>query len=676
MERRECILVVDDDIITLKTVSFMLKEQYEIDCVNSGEECLAYLQESIPDMILLDMNMPKMSGLEVLERMKKDPQFAKIPVIFLSAEEDKEAEVKGVEAGALDFITKPFTEEIVVQRVNRLMELVRLRSDMDREVRRQTAKAEQRRRRMEQMTLQAVRTLANTIDAKDAYTNGHSYRVAEYAVLLARELGWDEEGLEDLRHAALLHDVGKIGVPDSVLNKPGRLTNEEYNVIKSHALKGGEILECITAIAGADQIAKHHHERYDGTGYPDGLAGEEIPEGARIVAIADAYDAMNSRRIYRNRLSKSSIREELLKGRGTQFDPKALDVFVKMLDEGRVVIQEPSMGGEDAAEMLFQKVMESMSNRNNQDSADFLTGLPLRSAGEVQIAEAMQDADGCLAFLDVDNLKKVNDTVGHRAGDRVLKLMGDVLMEYADNSIVCRLGGDEFLLFMKGVSQQEATDRIEKLIEQFMNKKDEDITTRQASLSVGMCMTTPMDVFVDAYTKADKALYHVKQNGKAGYSFFLKEEGLAQEQKNIDLLKLMETLKDSGGYEGAMTVEYRQFAKLFEYMGNLKERYAHDFHLLMITLEGGNADTLYIDELEEAMQCMEMAIKENIRNVDFYTRYSSIQFLVILLEAGNDNVHMIVDRIFASFYKSCRNVGVKPSYSVAETGQDTEAEET
>ena len=231
MDNRECILVVDDDFMNLRVVEHILKDEFEVIGVNSGEECFSYIQKTVPDMILLDLYMPDMNGFEVLERLKSDDRFKDIPVIFLTADDDKQTEVKGFQAGALDFVTKPFIAEIVRQRVNRLMELSRLQKHLEKEVRHQTAKVEERQRRIEQMSIQAVQTLARTIDAKDAYTNGHSYRVAEYSVLLAKELGWTEEEVENLRHAALLHDIGKISIPDSVLNKPMKLTNEEYNVI-------------------------------------------------------------------------------------------------------------------------------------------------------------------------------------------------------------------------------------------------------------------------------------------------------------------------------------------------------------------------------------------------------------------------------------------------------------
>ena len=676
MDNRERILVVDDDFMNLRVVEYILKDEFEVIGVNSGEECLSYIQKTVPDMILLDLYMPDMNGFEVLERMKSDDRYKDIPVIFLTADDDKQTEVKGFQAGALDFVTKPFIAEIVRQRVNRLMELSRLQKHLEKEVRRQTEKVEERQRRIEQMSLQAVQTLARTIDAKDAYTNGHSYRVAEYSVLLAKELGWTEEEVENLRHAALLHDIGKISIPDSVLNKPMKLTNEEYNVIKSHAAKGGEILKFITAIPGADLVARHHHERYDGAGYPDGLRGDQIPKSARIVAIADAYDAMNSRRIYRKNLSDEIIRGELVNGIGTQFEPEAVEAFIRMLDEGRLVIGEPSEklseegARDDVSSQLLQQVVETMHNQAGVEEYDALTGLLSRNAGEVQIAEAIQENRGCLAFLDVDYLKKINDTIGHKAGDRLLALVGTVLSECAENSIVCRLGGDEFLLYMKEASRESAVACMEKIMKQFHQKKEEDVAVRQASLSAGLCMTTPMDVYADVYNKADKALYHVKRNGKAGYCFYKNEDQIYHNHVSVDLIQVREALKVSGDYIGALSVEYREFAKMFEYVINLHNRYHQEVHLVMITLENQVGDRLYIDELEETMAHLETAIRETIRSIDICTRYSSIQYLVILLEAGDINVKMIIDRIFCNFYKRCENKKMMPVYSVMRTDRE------
>ena len=204
--------------------------------------------------------------------------------------------------------------------------------ELSREVEKQTHVAKERAQSLETLSREIVETLAVTIDAKDRYTNGHSFRVARYSTALAGKLGWDEEDIKMLGGEALLHDIGKIGVPDAVLNKPGRLTDEEFTIIKSHTVVGDKILGHSGSLTDAAQVARHHHERYDGRGYPDHLKGEEIPLHARLVAIADAYDAMRSDRIYRKGLAPDVIRGEMIKGRGTQFDPTLLDEFLELMD--------------------------------------------------------------------------------------------------------------------------------------------------------------------------------------------------------------------------------------------------------------------------------------------------------------------------------------------------------
>jgi HD-GYP domain-containing protein (c-di-GMP phosphodiesterase class II) len=208
--------------------------------------------------------------------------------------------------------------------------------ELNREVARQTQVARERADRLEALSEEMVETLAVTIDAKDRYTNGHSFRVSWYSVALAQKLGWTEAEVKNLEREALLHDIGKIGVPDAVLNKPGRLTDEEFVIIQSHTTVGGSILSRSDNLLSAAQVALFHHERYDGRGYPEGRSGAEIPVHARVVAIADAYDAMHSDRIYRKGLPHDIIRQELIRGRGTQFDPDFLDAFLALFDSGEL----------------------------------------------------------------------------------------------------------------------------------------------------------------------------------------------------------------------------------------------------------------------------------------------------------------------------------------------------
>ena len=179
-------------------------------------------------------------------------------------------------------------------------------------------------------------TIANAIDARDEYTKGHSSRVADYSALLAKNLGATNKEIEDVHAIALLHDIGKIGIPDSILNKPGKLTDEEYQIMKNHTVIGGNILKDMSILKGIDLGAKHHHERYDGCGYPDRLKGEQIPYVARIISVADAYDAMTSDRIYRKHLDSIIVREEIEKGIGSQFDPAVAQAMIELIDTERV----------------------------------------------------------------------------------------------------------------------------------------------------------------------------------------------------------------------------------------------------------------------------------------------------------------------------------------------------
>lgn len=327
------ILVVDDDSMNLKVAEKMLSGHFEVVCVKSGEAALAFLEKGHPNLILLDLHMPQMSGFEVMEQMEKTGILQDIPVILLTADDDKETEIKGFQMGAMDFITKPFVADIMLQRVNRILELNRLQKFLQQEVEKQTQTAEERREKVERLTLQIMRALASTIDAKDKYTNGHSTRVAEYSREIAKRLHKSEKDQEDIYFMGLLHDIGKIGIPDEIINKTSKLTDEEYAVIKSHPVIGAQILRNISEMPDIAVGAHWHHERYDGKGYPDGKKGTEIPEVARIIGVADAYDAMTSKRSYRDVLSQEVVRGEIEKGKGTQFDPLAAEQMLAIIDE-------------------------------------------------------------------------------------------------------------------------------------------------------------------------------------------------------------------------------------------------------------------------------------------------------------------------------------------------------
>jgi putative two-component system response regulator len=327
------IVIVDDDMVNLRIAEKILANRFAISCVKSGAELFEFLEHEIPNLILLDIHMPKMNGFEVMEKLRQSEHYREIPIVFLTADDDRESEIRGFKEGALDFITKPFVAEIMIQRVGRILELDRLQKNLQAEVEKQTARAEERRRKVERLSLQIMETLASTIDAKDKYTNGHSYRVAEYSREIAKRTGMSEKEQEDIYYMGLLHDIGKLGIPDAIIRKSQGLTNEEYELIKSHPVIGGDILKNMSEIPGIEMGARWHHEKYDGTGYPDGLKGNEIPLVARIIGVADAYDAMASKRSYRDVLPQDVVRAEVEKGSGTQFDPVYAKIMLDMIDE-------------------------------------------------------------------------------------------------------------------------------------------------------------------------------------------------------------------------------------------------------------------------------------------------------------------------------------------------------
>lgn len=524
------------------------------------------------------------------------------------------------------------------------------------------------------MTMQMIKTLSDTLEAKDEYTKGHSYRVAEYSVLIAKKLGLPEKEIDKLHYAASLHDIGKIGVPDTILNKPSRLTNDEYAIIKTHTVIGADIIKGIDLIAYTEEVARYHHERYDGKGYPTGLSGENIPFYARIVAVADSYDAMSSKRIYRKSLSEEIIRGEIEKNKGLQFDPQIADAFLELFDAGELAIpEEPSANKSlidsvdienvTEASQMFSKVVDKIKTSAEDGSFDFLTGLMLRNKGESVIGTKMQESTGALIFFDMDNLKKVNDLYGHKNGDRALTSLGESLNSTSDNITSYRAGGDEFVTFYGGATKEEATNFISSIINDYAEKQAGDAMLSQTSLSVGAYMTSAGDSFEDAMSRADKALYHVKKSGKNGYSFYRDSENNSSNTNQIDLENLISAIKTAGTYSGSLSMEYREFAKFYEYIIKVCKRYEHTCNLVLITLDTGGENTS-IDDIEYAMESMGIAIKENVRNVDVCTRYSSVQYLVILLEAGESNIDMVMQRVFARYYKICKNNKCIPSYQV------------
>ena len=331
--RQTTVLVVDGSESDRQKLHQILDPRVQLEEAKSGMEALTFVVQHHVDLMLLASILPDMDGFEVLRRLNLEPRFKELPIIITTHEHSQKAEAAVAMAGGFDIIRKPFVPIIVVKKVEQVLEMEYLHRNLKKEVHRQTKLAEDRLASSERLFEETVMALAKTIDAKDAYTRGHSQRVARYARHIAFKLGWLEEEQRKIYFMGLLHDIGKIGVPEAIINKTARLTDEEYSKIKQHTVIGSEILELVAEFPELAIGARSHHERYDGKGYPDGFAGSRIPIYARVIAVADAYDAMTSKRSYRGVLPQDVVRGEIAKGRGTQFDPQFADVMLQIIDE-------------------------------------------------------------------------------------------------------------------------------------------------------------------------------------------------------------------------------------------------------------------------------------------------------------------------------------------------------
>ena len=328
------IFVVDDSRLNRQVVVEVLSNTYNIEEAASGQEFFQQLEEGIlPDLVLLDVHMPRETGHEIIGKLKADERFAHIPVVFMTHDNDLSTELQGFKEGAVDFITKPLNPALLMARINRILDLYYLQSKLQEEIQIRTQAILDKTQQMTIMFDEIIQALANTIDAKDKYTKGHSDRVSKYSVMIGKQLGYTEMQLLRLKYAALLHDIGKIGIPDGIINKTSPLTDEEFEMVKTHPVIGGDILKTITSVKDIYDGAMYHHEHYDGSGYPEGLYGKGIPEIARIINVADSYDAMTSRRSYRGMLTQEKVRSELEKGLGSQFDPIIGSIMLQIIDD-------------------------------------------------------------------------------------------------------------------------------------------------------------------------------------------------------------------------------------------------------------------------------------------------------------------------------------------------------
>lgn len=328
-KKQGVILLVDDEEMIRHLLSQKLSpEGYRCEQAANAEQALEKLKEDSIDLVILDIKMPGKSGVELLSEIKaKYPDTA---VIMATAVDDAGVAINCMKAGAYDYVTKPFNLDEVSFSVRRALEKRRLELENRDYQQHLEEKVAEQAQKIRASFFNAITALAYALEAKDVYTSGHSQRVTEISVAVAEHLGLPKETIEKIRLAGLVHDIGKIGVRELVLNKPASLSDEEFKHVRLHSQTGERILKPIVDDKEILKAVRHHHERYDGAGYPDGLKGEQIPQLARIIAVADTFDAMTSERPYRKALTEEAACAEVERCRGSQFDPEVADAFLEV----------------------------------------------------------------------------------------------------------------------------------------------------------------------------------------------------------------------------------------------------------------------------------------------------------------------------------------------------------
>jgi response regulator RpfG family c-di-GMP phosphodiesterase len=329
------ILIVDDEKMICSVLARRLnREGYGCVMADNGREALGHFYKDAFSLIISDIKMPEIDGIELLRRVKE--MSPRMMVIIMTAYPEIDMAVEAMRAGAYDFIIKPVDLDLVVLSVKKALEKKKLEEEveayhknLERLVEERTAEIRQALSVVKKSHLDSVMVLAGAIDAKDPYTRGHSDRVRKMSVRIGMKLGFDEKRLENLVFGALLHDIGKIGIKDDVLQKQGNLNSMEYQYIQEHPLIGVKIVEGIDFFKDKIPVIRNHHEYFDGSGYPDGLVGEAIPLEARTVAVPDAFDAMTSSRPHHEAMSLEEALSEMERGKGKQFDPKILGIFLE-----------------------------------------------------------------------------------------------------------------------------------------------------------------------------------------------------------------------------------------------------------------------------------------------------------------------------------------------------------
>lgn len=642
MERqKDKILIVDDVELNRAILCELFAGDYEILEADNGKTAVDLMEQYHEEIaiVLMDIVMPIMDGLEALEIMNGKGLTEKTPIFLITAESSNDAISKGFRLGVVDVVLKPFNPDNICQRVNNIIELYRYRYKLEKLVQEQMTKIEKQNEQLRNFNVAMIDTLSTIVEFRDCESGQHVQRIRQLTKIMLKELGrqnaeykMSDKTIEDISMAAALHDIGKIAIPDYILNKPGRLTAEEFAIMKEHTLYGCEILESIDSLKQNKEqyryhynICRWHHEKWDGSGYPDGLIGKEIPIYAQIVSLADCYDALTSVRCYKGAFTHEESVQMIEKGECGAFSPDLLQCFLKIEREKQKALFAMSgdiifdydlekdliifsneykniFGGEcvvtNAKEAIYSSmpilqedlqqlaeltkalteensgyvkdvrlinkfgeekwyrihinsiwdkenygVMLSIVGRmvsidkmkreiglwKRQAESDALTKLGNRAYGERLLQQMLcepQKEKAAVMFLDVDNFKMVNDRHGHLFGDEVLcRIANEISKQFRIDDIVCRIGGDEFLIIMRNIKDSRLplmkADELRAGIEKLGLEADVRVPL---SISVGVSFY-PVDGTDDAVLlyKADKALYEAKKRGKNNCVIYSKE---------------------------------------------------------------------------------------------------------------------------------------------------------
>ncbi|WP_117232430.1 response regulator [Vibrio maerlii] len=354
--KKSTILTVDDTVTNIEVVKGVLSDEYLVQAALSGEVALKIVSKRKPDLILLDVMMPEMDGYEVCKRLKENEETRDIPVIFLTAKSQEEDETKGLSLGAVDYITKPISPPILKERVKNHLLLKASRDLLAQQNEVLEVKVEERTKQLSELQDVAMVAMGALAESRDADTGNHIRRTQRYVKILAKELAKNEkfrsylvpEVITALFKSAPLHDIGKVGVEDRILLKPGKLTEEEFEEMKLHTVYGRDAIEAAESsmdladnfLVFAKEIAYSHQEKWDGSGYPEGLAGEDIPISARLMAVADVYDALISKRVYKPSFTHDDAVQIILDGKGTHFDPDMVEAFERVVDQFQAIADQ------------------------------------------------------------------------------------------------------------------------------------------------------------------------------------------------------------------------------------------------------------------------------------------------------------------------------------------------